>query len=342
MWSVCDRSLGTRPDRISPYDCPAQIPMAKQYDAAKNPDGVRCSIYDGMRNIFGEKIFADINGGRAFARSPHDNVGVQYGLATLNEGIIDKALFLELNEAMGGWDIDFQARPERTVADDDALRIVYETGRVTSGGGGLSQVPIIDDRSYLDHQGNFHASIYSFTTRARLIRDNGHADNYIIRRHLGGVSLADENLALMDQWIANIQADDSELSPLEKIVGAKPPELQDDCWTEDGDRIVEKATFDRDRLFDNTRGACNQLYPPHAGLRLVAGGPLSNDVFKCQLKPIDYGDYGVEFTDSEKGRLEAIFDQGVCDWSRPGVHQTVNQTWLSYGPSPVNRYEPPG
>ena len=340
MWYVCETSLGQRPDRISPYDCPAQIPMAKQYDATKNPEGVRCSIYDGMRNIFGEKVFAGINGGRAFAPSPHDNVGVQYGLATLNEGIIDKALFLELNEAMGGWDIDFQASPERTVADDDALRIVYETGRVTTGGAGLSQVPIIDDRSYLDHQGNFHASIYSFTTRARLIRDNGHADNYIIRRHLGSVSLADENLALMDQWLANIQADDSEVGPLAKIVRAKPPELQDDCWSEGGERIVEAAVFDKDRLFDNTRGACNELYPPHAGLRLVAGGPLSNDVFKCELKAIDYGDYDVEFTSAEKARLVSIFEEGVCDWSRPGVHQAVNQTWLSYGPSPVNRYEP--
>ena len=340
MWFVCDESLGLRPDRIAPYDCPAQIPMAKRYDAAKNPAGVRCSIYDGMRNIFGERIFADINGERPFARSPHDNVGVQYGLATLNEGIIDRALFLELNEAMGGWDIDFQPRPERTVADDDALRIVYETGRVTSGGAGLSQVPIIDDRSYLDHEGNFHASVYSFTTRARLTRDNGHADNYIIRRHDRSVSLADENLALMDQWLANIRADDSELNPLEKIVRSKPSELQDDCWTEAGERIVEKAVFDRDRLFDNTHGACNELFPPHAGLRLVAGGPLSNDVFKCQLKPIDYGEYAVEFTDAEKRRLEAIFDQGVCDWSRPGVHQAVNRTWLSYGPSPVNRYQP--
>ncbi|MCH7621453.1 MAG: hypothetical protein IH870_06105 [Chloroflexi bacterium] len=100
--------------------------------------------------------------------------------------------------------------------------------------------------------------------------------------------------------------------------------------------------FDKKRLFDNTHGACNQLYPPHAGLRLVAGGPLSNDVFKCQLKPIDCGDYAVEFTDTEMRRLEAIFDQGVCDWSRPGVHQAVNRTWLSYGPSPVNRYEPGG
>jgi hypothetical protein len=340
MWSVCDESLGLRPDRISPYDCPAQIPMAKRYDAVENPDGVRCSIYDGMRNIFREKLFVDINSERTFARSPHDNVGVQYGLATLNEEIIDKTFFLDLNEAMGGWDIDFQPRPERTVADDNALRIAYETGRVTSGGAGLSQVPIIDDRRYMDHEGNFHASVYSFTARARLMRDNGHADNYVIRRHLETVSLADENLALMDRWLANIKADGSDLRPLEKIVRSKPPELQDDCWTEAGERIVEKAIFDKDRLFDNTRGACNELYPPHGGLRLVAGGPLSNDVFKCQLKPIDYGDYSVEFADAEKGRLEAIFDEGVCDWSRPGVHQAVNQTWLSYGPSPVNRYQP--
>ena len=340
MWFVCDESLGLRPDRIAPYDCPAQIPMAKRYDAVKNPDGVRCSIYDGMRNIFREKLFVDINSERTFARSPHDNVGVQYGLATLNEGIIDKTFFLDLNEAMGGWDIDFQPRSERTVADDNALRIAYETGRVTSGGAGLSQVPIIDDRRYMDHEGNFHASVYSFTTRARLMRDNGHADNYVIRRHPESVSLADENLALLDRWLANIKADGSDLRPLEKIVRSKPPELQDDCWTEAGERIVEKAIFDKDRLFDNTRGACNELYPPHGGLRLVAGGPLSNDVFKCQMKPIDDGDYSVEVTDAERGRLEAIFDEGVCDWSRPGVHQAVNQTWLSYGPSPVNRYQP--
>ena len=340
MWSVCDESLGERSDRISPYDCPDQIPMARRYDAAKNPNGVRCSIYDGMRNIFGERVFEGITRERAFGRSPHDNVGVQYGLATLNEGIIDKEFFLELNEAMGGWDIDFQPHKERTVAHDDALRIAYETGRVTSGGAGLSQVPIIDDRRYMDHEGDFHASVYSFTTRARLLRDNGHADNYVIRRHLEAVSLADENLALMDQWLANIKADDSDLNPLAKIVRSRPSDLQDDCWTESGERIVEKAVFDKDRLFDNTRGACNELYPPHAGLRLVAGGPLSNDVFKCQLKPIDYGDYAVEFTDAQKRRLETIFDQGVCDWSRPGVRQAVNRTWLSYGPSPVNRYEP--
>jgi len=107
-----------------------------------------------------------------------------------------------------------------------------------------------------------------------------------------------------------------------------------------GERIVEPPVFNPQRLFDNTEGSCNGLFPPHAGLRLVAGGPLTNDILKCQLKPLDYNDYTVSFSDAEKTRLESIFSEGVCDWSRAGVHQQVNQTWLSFGPSPVNRYEP--
>ncbi len=339
MWYLCETSLGERPKRIAPDDCPEQIPEAARYHAQTNPDGVRCSIYDGMRNVFGEKIYSEITAEHAFARSPHDNVGVQYGLMALNEGLIDKALFLDLNENIGGWDIDVNSRPQRTEADDDALRIAYQTGRVSSGGAGLSQVPIIDDRGYLDDIGNFHASVYSFVTRARLEQDNGHADNYILRRHSRELSLSDDNLAIMDQWLANLRADQSVGNMLEKIVKNKPADLHNDCFAANGERLVDNSVFDMQRLFDNTQGNCNELYPPHAGLRLVAGGPLANDILKCQLKPIDFSDYKAEFTDEEKARLTAIFMQGVCDWSKPGVHQQVNQTWLSFGPSPVNRYQ---
>jgi hypothetical protein len=39
-------------------------------------------------------------------------------------------------------------------------------------------------------------------------------------------------------------------------------------------------------------------------------------------------------------RLGTIFAGGVCDWSKPGVGQVPNtSTWLSFGPSPVNRFE---
>lgn len=340
MWSVCDRSLGERPKRVGPDDCPAQIPASARYHPENNPEGARCSIYDGMRNVFGEKNYPEIPTPREFARAPHDNVGVQYGLVALNEGKIDKALFLDLNEKIGGWDIDVNSRGQRTVADDDALRIAYETGRVTSGGAGLAQVPILDDRVYLDDIGNFHASVYSFVTRARLERDNGHADNFITRRHNREQNLFEDNLALMDQWLANIQSDGSSLAPLDKIVRARPADLQNDCIAPNGERIVDEPSFDMENMFDNSAGACNSLYPPHAGMRLVAGGPLSNDVLKCELKPVDYADYAVEFSAGERQRLEAIFPTGVCDWSKPGVHQQVNKTWLSFGPAPENRYQP--
>lgn len=340
MWSVCEQSLGDRPKRVGPDDCPAQIPESARYHPITNPEGARCSIYDGMRNVFGEKDYPEVETQREFAKSPHDNVGVQYGLLALNAGEIDKELFLDLNEKIGGWDIDVNSRTQRTVADDDALRIAYETGRVTSGGAGLSQVPILDDRVYLDDIGNFHASVYSFVTRARLERDNGHAGNFITRRHGREHNIDGDNLALMDQWLANIQADTSSLATLDKIVRAKPADLQNDCVAPNGERIVDDPNFDMENIFDNTAGACNSLYPPHAGMRLVAGGPLSNDILKCQLKPIDYADYSVSFSDIEKQRLEAIFPTGVCDWSKPGVHQQVNKTWLSFGPAPENLYQP--
>lgn len=344
-WYLCDQSLGSRPDRISPFDCSAEIPSMLHYHPQNNPGGARCSIYDGMRNVFGEKLYPEINTERPFAVSPHDNVGVQYGLMALNQGLIDKTTFLDINEKFGGWDIDYQPSTERTQADSDAIRIAYETGRITNGSAGLSRVPIIDDRPYLDHEGNFHASVYSFVTRARLQRDNGHADNYVIRRHQSSLSLADENLMLMNRWLDAIKADSSNRPLLDRIAGARPTELADDCFTPEGERVVEPAIFNLERILNNTQadadqGLCNQLYPPHAGLRLVAGAPLTNDIMKCALKPVDYDDYRVEFTAEEKQRLAGIFPQGVCDWSQPGLAQGSNDTWLSFGPSPVNLYRP--
>ena len=343
-WETCDRSLGNRPNRIGPDDCPAEIPVEERYHPVNNPTGLRCSIYDGMRNVFGTRMYDEIEPAprSAFGRSPHDNVGVQYGLTALNEGLISKELFLDLNEQVGGWDIDFGWRPERAEADPVAVRVAYETGRITSGGGGLATTPIIDERNYRDLAGDFHASYYSFVTRERLIRDNGHADNYVLQRRTAPLSRAEENLALMDEWLTNVTLDSSGDDLAVKVVNAKVEALVEACWNADGNQIVEAQIFDTDRLFDNTEGRCNTLYPIHTGPRMVAGGPLTNDVLKCQLKLIDRADYTVEFSHAEWARLERIFEDGVCDWSKPGVGQVPNtETWLSFGPSPVNRYQPP-
>ena len=340
-WDTCDRSLAGRPNGIGPDDCPAVIPVEERYHPVNNPGGVRCSIYDGLRNVFGTRQYDEIQPTpiTAFGRSPHDNVGVQYGLEALNQGLVSKELFLDLNADVGGWDIDFQWRAERAEADPYAVRIAYETGRITSGAGGLATTPIIDERNYRDLASDYHASYYSFVMRERLIRDNGHADNYVLIRRPATLSLADENLALMDEWLTNIALDTTTEDPSARVVRAKPETLVDSCWSEDGIQMAEPQLFDTERLYDVSDGRCNGLYPIHAGPRMIAGGPVTNDVLKCQLKPLDRADYDVEFSDAEWTRLSQIFPDGVCDWSSPGIGQASHtRTWLSFGPSHVNRY----
>jgi hypothetical protein len=116
-----------------------------------------------------------------------------------------------------------------------------------------------------------------------------------------------------------------------KLVRAKPVDLVDACYDGTGHKIAEKQTY-------AGTGICNGLYPSHGSPYLVAGMPLANDVVNCQLMPIDASDYVVEFTTFEVERLRGIFPGGVCDYSKPGFEQRpLRGTWLSFGPSPVNR-----
>jgi hypothetical protein len=46
---------------------------------------------------------------------------------------------------------------------------------------------------------------------------------------------------------------------------------------------------------------------------------------------VDFTSYRVPFTEEEKARLRAIFPEGVCDWSAPGVEQrSPRATWITY------------
>jgi hypothetical protein len=272
-----------------------------------------------------------------FARRPLDNVGIQYGLAALNEGTISKEQFLHLNEHVGGLDIDANHQPRRTVTDAAATRAAYRTGRITWGGNGLSSVPIIDFRNYVDlvESGDNHMRLHSFQLRDRLIRANGHADNHVILirdqrwgfgwgsqfSSTGKNDVLYDALAQMDRWLTAVLADTSDATPAEKVVRARPHDLVDACWTEDGQKIEEPQSY-------GVRGRCNELYPPFSLPRMVAGGPLADDIVKCQLKPVTYEDYVVSFTPEERARLERIFPEGVCDWSKPGVEQQPSSPWF--------------
>ena len=79
-------------------------------------------------------------------------------------------------------------------------------------------------------------------------------------------------------------------------------------------------------------GHCEELYPSSPSPREIAGAPLTSDIAKCQLMPVDPEDYGAAFSADEMARLRGIFPQGVCDWSKPGVSQTdLRGTWLTFG-----------
>ena len=322
--TVYDGSMRIAPDVY----CPATLPAGQRYNAATNPKGVRCSIYDHNINVYGKDPVT------GFARRPLDNTGVQYGLRALNDGVISVDQFLDVNANAGGFDQDGKFTASRTVGDVQAMRASYQTGRLTSAGGGLRDTPIIDYRAYSDDNaiGDIHLRYHSFSMRERLIKANGDANNQVmlVEDFRYGYYSSDSPLLMsalkeMDQWLANIAADTTTGSQRDKVIRNKPATLQEGFLTRDAvpTKINEK--------FERASGPCAAIYPAPASPRSVAGGPITADVIKCQLKPVSHGDYARVFTPEQQIRLAATFAQGVCDWSRPGVEQQgLRGTWLSF------------
>ncbi len=315
---------GTRYPNLRPTNCdPVALPPSLVYPS---PGGARCTYQDNSVNVFG------IDPATGFARRPFDNVGVQYGLSALNAGLITWEQFVDLNQRIGGHDIDGAVVAQRTVANRQALATAYRTGRVSQGAGGLPQVPIIDLRSYLDGTGDVHDAHHSKVFRTRLIAANGNADNQVqvmvastgtLAGDIGGAtsplqSVTHVMLAGIDQWLANIREDHGAGSAAEKVVRNKPADLVDSCYTADLTRITDAAH-------------CAALFPYYARPRIVAGEGWTADHLKCALKPVDTRDYAQSLTADQIAQLRAIFPDGVCDWTQPGIEQQpLTGTWLAY------------
>lgn len=170
-------------------------------------DAVQWTHYDDLRNIYG----VDANGD---PRPTWDNVGVQYGLKSLQQGNITATEFLDLNFKVGGWKqpremvqegfpflgtvADVMADPSkfdpwsrrnmrlsndpqvpapRTQGDPIAMKAAYTSGMVFSG-----QVPLptIDHRQYLERELDMHNVHQSFAVRKRMIQKMGNSDNLVI------------------------------------------------------------------------------------------------------------------------------------------------------------------
>jgi hypothetical protein len=286
------------------------------FDPVTNPKGARCTTQDIRVNIYGR----DPKTG--WARRPTDNTGLQYGLAALNSGAITVDEFLEINEKVGGTDINGAVVPQRTEGDPIAIKAMYESGLKASYNAALGNVPILMSRVYSDNRGDIHDRQRDFVVRARLQRANGRTDNTVIWIAATAQPIASA-LDTMTKWLDAMAADPAPLTS-DKVVKHKPAEAVDTCWDASGTKIVEPASFD-------ARNKCNAIFPGHSEPRLVAGAPLANDIMKCQLKPVSFADYKVSFSDAQKSRLKAIFPEGVCDWSKPGVSQVpIKGTYQRY------------
>ena len=313
--------------------CNAIIPKSVQYDANTNPTGIRCDLYDHLVNVFGR------DPATGFARRPIDNIGVQYGLEALNLGAITKQQFLDLNRNIGGYDNDGNYVATRTVGDVSAIEAAYLSGRITYGGLGMRRTPIIDYRGYVDQPENpneVHSRFHSFSMRQRLLEANGNFNNQVMLVEDGSTTTGNglfsdtspvlsHALNQMDAWLTNYLADRTSTPLPIKINRSKPSDLVDACFTNKGTvKIAEQQVYQLDTT-------CNQLYPAFSTPRMVAGEPLANDVLKCQLRPIDSSLYKVRFSAAETAQLKALFPQGVCDYSRPGVgQQPPDGTWQMF------------
>ncbi|MEX1162698.1 MAG: DUF6351 family protein [Nitriliruptor sp.] len=312
--------------------CPG-VPNEDVY-SVNNPDGVRCSFQDYMRNVFG--LDED---GKAYR--PISNVGVQYGLsgllASLTGDVTDPtrppltpAQFVALNAGVGGFDIDFEPTADRTLADPIAQDRVYRSGAVNTGAH-LDEVAIIDLGG--PEPGAFHDVYRKYSMRDRLIREHGTADNQVFWEGqtplLGDASFVDDSIRAMDEWLAVVEADGRDVPLAQKIIDAK-----DEAGI--APRCVGAAGADVP--LEVCRGTVDPTI--FSSPRIEAGGGdsvvgFTDDTLDCQTMPLEDFDYAGQaytevFTEAEQATLEATFPDGVCDYSKPGVGFQAATAWLTY------------
>ncbi|MDM0117213.1 DUF6351 family protein [Variovorax sp. J22R133] len=326
-----------------------ELPNALVYDKTNNPAGARCNAWSWAESIWGKVP------GQAWAKDTRDNVGVQYGLKAFQANKITAEEFVTLNEIIGGTDRDTELSTARTVADADALNIAYRAGIVLSGKS-LSKVAVIDMRGYDDSvidlppgllalgipaanlQGvalfGIHHQWRSFSIRDRLDRDaGGHGNQVMWRFGLSGfapsTALATDAFTQMDQWLTTLKADTSSKTLEQKVLAAKPAASSDYCLLSTDPAQATKVT-------DQAACDADKYLAVHSSPRQVAGGARTEDILKCQLKAIDVNDYaaGGGLLTGHLARLQAVFPDGVCDWSKPGVGQQASVAPLTFKAGP--------
>ena len=204
----------------------------------------------------------------------------------------------------------------RKEADPGAIASAFSSGMVNVG---AIEIPIIDWRNYLERELNMHNSHQSFASRQRLLNHDGDASNQVIW-FTDGNDAGDEfdqtpmAFEVIDEWMTNIAAD-----PKRRVAENKPADAVDSCFDITGDLIYAGDDAWSGILDDGDPGACTSEFRLYSTSRIVAGGPITGDVFKCELQSVESaiadGVYGSWAPDAAQiAMLESIFPTGVCNY----------------------------
>ena len=353
-------------------NCPG-VPSEDVYNENTNPDGVRCTLTDYMRNVFGVHESGPDKGK---ARRPISNIGVQYGLSGLltffggNVGDptrppITPDQFVALNAGVVGRDLDYNRIPTRNAVDLVAQERVYRSGAANTGAH-MDTVAIIDLGG--PEPGAFHDVYRKHSMRDRLIREHGTADNQVFWEGqtplLGDASFADDSITKMDEWLAAVEADTRPIPLAQKIIDAKTPAgVSERCVGANGQDVPLTVC---DVTVDATIYSSPRIEAGGGDQALVNGvGPakvgFADDRLACETMPIENFVYGGKtfaeaFSPEQQAKLKATFAAGVCDYSKPGIGFQDAVVWQTYqddaghviyggvgmGPSPTSVYFAPG
>jgi hypothetical protein len=217
-----------------------------------------------------------------------------------------------------------------------------------SSGKNLGKLPIIDSRGY-DEQG-IHYIWRSFAERARIDAANdGNHGNQVMWRYGTGLlpgtpaqfaAVTLKSFVTMDTWLSNlnVSAPKETLNSVRtqaEVIQAKPATVVDLCF------LTGDVTFSTP-VTDMALCDADPRLMKHASPRQVAGGPLAENILKCELKPLNSVDYApLVFSSAQWTRLQATFPDGVCDWSEKGVGQQRAASPLTFADGPGGKRLPP-
>ena len=117
---------------------------------------------------------------------------------------------------------------------------------------------------------------------------------------------------VIDEWMRNIDA-----NPTGGVAGNKPSRAVDSCFDVTGDSSTPAMAPGRASSTTRPQGPCTQPLPVYSTSRIVAGAPITGDVFACDLKPVAAavadGTYGSGYRRRPSRRgWRPIFPDGVC------------------------------